>query len=75
MSDLANRFRFSWDPRRISWTNRKGNQEEFVYEVKSWESFRAALPDSNSKKLTENLLGTMLHSLVCMDVLNISVFT
>ena len=62
MSDLFKRLRFSWDLRSVSWTDRKGNQEDYVNAVTSWKSFHNKLLDTNSNKISENLRGIMLYS-------------
>ena len=46
----------------MPWTDGRGNQEDYVNPVKSWQAFHAKLPDSNSNKIPQGLRGIMLHS-------------
>ena len=46
----------------MPWTDGRGNQEDYVFTVRSWSGFHDKLYDSNSNKTAKSLRGIMLHS-------------
>ena len=46
----------------MSWTDGRGNQQDYANAVRSWSAFHAKLPDSNGNKIPKGLRKPMLHS-------------
>ena len=60
--DLPKRPRFFWDIRSVTWTDGRGNQEDYVSAVQSWSAFHSKLHDSSSNKIPKSLWGIILLS-------------
>lgn len=60
LSDLPTRPKFKRDMRSCPWTDWKGNQEQFVIQVRRWSKYHDALPDNNSNKIPAELRGLTL---------------
>lgn len=58
---LANCSKFSWDFKRVSWTNGKEPQKEYADVVARWNSFYDLFGDDNSNKIAKKLLDDMLE--------------
>ena len=61
-SDLPSRPKFKWDMRSCPWTDGKGNQEQYVLQVRRWSKYHDALPDNNSNKIPSELRGLTLQA-------------
>lgn len=54
--------RFSWEANSASWTDGKGDQEEYFNNLKLWEAFNEELPDTNGNKIPATLRAICLKS-------------
>lgn len=61
-SNGSQRPRFSWDMRKVPWTDDRGNQEEYANAVDLWSNFHDLLPVINASKIPSALQGIMLQS-------------
>lgn len=61
-SDRPSRPHFKWDMRKCPWTNRKGNQEQYVINVRRWCRCHDSLPENNSNRIRQELRRLTLQA-------------
>lgn len=59
---LPNRPKVCWYAKYASWSDEKGEQEQYSNYVNLWNAFNEALPDNNNIKITENIRTIILMS-------------
>lgn len=53
-------LRFSWNLKRVPWTDRKALQDDYCGAVKVWRNFHDILDDKKSNMLGKKLRGSIL---------------